>query len=231
MKKSTFQLTKLAFALFPLFVAGMAAAQADDPNDQGQYKPRLESPDEAQSVEKDDSGPVRLLRITQIEGKVSWRADGSLEWSDATANLPLRQGAQVYVEAGSHAELQMDDGSYIRLGDRALLVFDSLYSDKDGEFTEIRQTDGRAYYHLRTKKSLYQINTPLVSMKATGAGLFRVDSGDQTQVSVFKGKVKVEGDGEEEDDAYELDTDVDDNEGGKKPGVPLSTPNTGTAAN
>ena len=67
------------------------------------------------------------------------------------------------------------------------------------EFTEIRQTDGRAYYHLRTKKSLYQINTPLVSMKATGAGLFRVDSGDQTQVSVFKGKVKVEGDGESVD--------------------------------
>ena len=42
---------------------------------------------------------------------------------------------------------------------------------------------------------------------------------------------KADGDGEEEDETYELDTDDDDNEGGKKPGVPLSTPNTGTAAN
>src|SRR5579871_1954926 len=63
-----------------------------------------------------NTGPVRMARFSLVTGSVTWRADSGLDWSPAAINLPIRQGAQVYVPVGARAEVQFDDGSVMHLG-------------------------------------------------------------------------------------------------------------------
>src|ERR1051325_7367692 len=93
-------------------------------------------------------GPVRMARFAYVQGNVSWRPDGNSEWSKATTNLPLRQGAEIWVTDG-RADIQFDDGSSLRLGKDALAILNTLYSDTEGEFTQITLNDGLATLHSR----------------------------------------------------------------------------------
>ena len=63
---------------------------------------------------QENTGPVRLARISYVRGNVTWRSEESSDWSAATRNLPLRQGAQIWVSEGGRAEIQFDDGSLLR---------------------------------------------------------------------------------------------------------------------
>lgn len=146
----------------------------------------------AQSTRSDEpsaptSGPVRLARISYADGNVSWRPDDRSSWSQATPNLPLQQGAQIWVTGRGRAEIQFDDGSDVRLGNNAVATLQSLYSDTQGEFTELKLNDGTSSLHLKDKYSIYQIDTPYESVKAAGPARFRVDVGDEVRVGVRTG--------------------------------------------
>src|SRR5689334_18849284 len=63
-----------------------------------------------------NDGPVRLARFSYVNGGVSWRRCDRDDWATAALNMPIRQGAEIWVPEGSRAELQFDDGSRMRLG-------------------------------------------------------------------------------------------------------------------
>lgn len=131
-----------------------------------------------------------------MTGRASWRPDGTVAWSRATVNLPLRQGAEVWLPAGSRMELQFDDGSTMRLGDGAVATLQSLYSDDQGEFTEVKLQAGTSSWHLRDKYSLFQVDTPDDSVKAVGPSEFRVDVTPRADsLAVRKGTVTLTADG------------------------------------
>src|SRR5690349_16270081 len=90
-----------------LLVAATAGFSQDGYHVSEDYKPDAETA---------NAGPVRIARISYLKGSVSWRPDGDQSWADASMNLPLRQGAQVWVNQNSRAEIQFDDGSYMRVG-------------------------------------------------------------------------------------------------------------------
>ncbi|HLK56157.1 MAG TPA: DUF6600 domain-containing protein [Chthonomonadaceae bacterium] len=140
-----------------------------------------------------NAGPVRLARFAYISGNVTFRCDDHSEWAAATVNMPLRQGAQIWVTDGGRAEIQFDDGSMVRFGNGAVATLQTLYSDADGEFTEINLSDGLAYLHLRQDHSIYQVDTPLVSVKAVGPAKVRVGAGEGVEVGVHAGRATVEG--------------------------------------
>ena len=138
-------------------------------------------------------GPVRLARFSFIEGTVTWREDESAAWTDAGVNLPVRQGAQIFVAAHGRAEIQFDDGSLLRLGSGALVTLQTLYSDTEGEFTEIKLSEGLASLRTRNDRSVYQIDTPYVSVKTTGKSKLRVGAGETVEAAVTQGDATVEG--------------------------------------
>ena len=121
------------------------------------------------------NGPVRMARVSYLTGRASWRPDGTVGWSRAVVNLPMRQGAQVWLAPGCRMELQYDDGSTLRLGDDAVATLQTLYSDKDGEFTEVKLNAGTSTWHLKSKYSIFQVDTPCDSVKSVGPSDFRVD--------------------------------------------------------
>ncbi len=175
-------------------VLGSQSAQAQGTDNPGYGVTEEGSSHRADPVASQKSdGPVRLTRFSYIKGNVTWRADESAEWSSASINLPLRQGAQIWVADGGRAELQFDDGSLVRLGTGAIVTLQTLYSDSDGEFTEIKMTDGLATMHLRHDRGIYQFDTPLASVKASGPATIRVGVGDGLELAVKSGKATVEG--------------------------------------
>ena len=153
-----------------------------------------QTPDPVPSAgSQENTGPVRLARFAYVQGNVTWRPDENTDWSNATLNLPLRQGAQIWVAEGGRAEIQFDDGSLLRLGTGAVVTLQTLYSDNDGEFTEIKMTGGLAALRLRTDRSVYQMNTPLGSIKAAGPAGLRIGVGNGLELAVPSGKATLEG--------------------------------------
>ena len=140
-----------------------------------------------------DQGVVRLARFASTRGNVTWRADEGLEWAQATTNLPLRQGAQIWVTDGGRAEVQFDDGSVLRLGSGALVTLKTLYSDQDGEFTQITLTEGLASLRAKHERGVYRMDTPLVSVTARGPARVRLGVSEGVEVAVREGQASIEG--------------------------------------
>ena len=109
-----------------------------------------------------------MARFAYQSGDVTWRDGGDGSWSAAATNFPLRQGAQVWVAGNSRAEIQFDDGSRLRLDANTLVTLQTLYSDAQGEFTEITLNQGQASLRLNNPYSQYQVNTKAASLKAVG---------------------------------------------------------------
>src|SRR5579862_3592381 len=140
-----------------------------------------------------ESGPVRMARFSYESGPVEWRATEKLQWSKATYNLPMRQGAQIWVPEKSRCEIQFDDGSTVRLAPGAVCQLSTLYSDNQGEFTEIQLNDGLATMHLMNGRSVYQIDTPTAAVKAYGPAVVRVGDTSGLEVAVQAGQAVLEG--------------------------------------
>ncbi len=148
--------------------------------------------DPATTAANATAGPVRMARFSFIQGSVTWRASEDLDWATAPDNLPLRQGAQIWVANGGRAEIQFDDGSYLRLGGGAIATLQMLFSDDQGEFTQIKQTNGLSMLTVKHSHSVYQVDTPLLSMKTTGPSRVRVGVSEGSEVGVVEGGASVE---------------------------------------
>lgn len=149
--------------------------------------------DEDQDNEDEDNGPVRLARFSNVDGNVTWRPADGTDWSDAAPNIPLREGAEIWNSDGGRAEIQFDDGSWLRLGDDTIATLQTLSSNSDGEYTEIELNEGTAFLHLVNSSSTYQVDTTLVSVKATGYSKIRIDNSDGIRIAVRDGSAQVAG--------------------------------------
>jgi hypothetical protein len=105
----------------------------------------------------------------------------------------MRQGAQIWVGDGGRVEVQFDDGSVLRLGSGGVATLQTLFSDSQGEFTEIKMTDGLGSLDLRTERSIYQIDTPHGSVKSVGPSQVRVGVDDDVEVGVREGTATLDG--------------------------------------
>jgi len=141
------------------------------------------------------NGPIRMVRFSLINGDASWRPDANSSWQDAQVNLPLNQGAQVWVPDNSKAELQFDDGSFMRLRGGTLAILQTLTSDSSGEYTEIQMVSGSAFFQIINPHSSYQVDTPQTTAKTSGPATIRVGVSNLSSICVHVGLVQVHGSG------------------------------------
>ena len=166
----------------------MALAQQNLPGGYEVTETNVASP----TVAAENVGPVRMARFCLIQGKVNCRPSTKVDWAPASLNQPIRQGEQIFVPANSRAEIAFDDGSIARLGGGAFVTMQTLYSDDQGEFTEVKLNDGLATWRLKNKLSVYQIDTPFCSVKASGPARFRVGARKTCEVANRVGNCTVE---------------------------------------
>jgi hypothetical protein len=137
------------------------------------------------------SATLGALRISLIDGDVQIKTEDTEEWVPASINMPLKDGDQIWVPEGSRTELQLRDGTSLRLDQNSAL--DILTLEKDS--FQFYLTEGHVYVNFRgLKGSLLQIDTSASSIRAYDRSIFRMDvSGDgNTDISVYRGSLYAE---------------------------------------
>ena len=131
------------------------------------------------------------LRISLIEGDVQVRTEDTGEWVPASINMPLTDGDQLWVPEGGRTELQLRDGTFLRLDETSALEI--LTVEKDS--FQVYLTEGRSYANFRgLKGSLLQVDTPDSSVRVYDRSNFRIETRQDgyTEISVYGGVVYAE---------------------------------------
>jgi len=131
------------------------------------------------------------LRISLIAGDVQIKTEDTEEWVPASINMPLTDGDRIWVPEGGRSELQLRDGTSLRLDEKSAL--DVLTVEKDS--FQFFLNEGHLYTNFRgVRGSLLQIDTPLSSIRTYDRSIFRIDipADDDTDVSVYRGSIYAE---------------------------------------
>ena len=132
-----------------------------------------------------------FLRVSLIEGDVQINTADTEDWVPASINMPLRDGDRLWVPEGGRTELQLRNGTALRLDEKTAL--DILRVDRDS--SQFYLAEGRAYANFTgSRESVLQIDTPISSVRAYDPAIFRVDILDErySDVSVYMGSVSAE---------------------------------------
>ncbi len=147
------------------------------------------------SVSASADSHVRIVRLSYIEGGVQIdRNTGQFE--KAIVNLPITQGTKLRTEADGRAEVELEDGSTLRLAPSTTVQFPQLsLQDSGGKLSSVDLATGTAYVDFSGSK-----NDELVLEFAgektvlTRAAHLRISDGEKGgQIAVFKGDVQVDG--------------------------------------
>ena len=137
-------------------------------------------------------GPARVLLV---DGDVMFHSPDAEDWLPAAVNTPLDESDALWTPAGSRTEIQLADGTVVRLDGGSQL---DLIAVEDG-FTHLHLASGRLY--LRTSpnvgKNSLQIDADDTTVLPEARSRLRIDilPNSQEDVSIFKGSAYVEGNG------------------------------------
>lgn len=138
---------------------------------------------------------IAPARIRMLDGDVMFRTPESNEWLPAAVNTPLDEGDAIWCPNDARAEIQLSNGSIIRIDESSQL--DLIANEED--FTHLHLSNGKAY--LKTGKTLapnsLQIDADDTTILPAARTRLRIDMlpYNQEDVSIFKGSAYVEGNG------------------------------------
>ncbi len=147
------------------------------------------------SAETAQAGAIGPARIRLIEGDISFQTPDVADWLPASVNTPLDEGDAVWCPEGSRVEIQLPDGSLVRLDGDSLM---DVLAIEEG-FVHLHLARGRMF--LRTAASSkdqgLQIDADDTTVLPTGRTRLRLDmlANSEEDVSIFKGSAYVEGNG------------------------------------
>ncbi|MDO8892872.1 MAG: hypothetical protein Q7V00_13575 [Sulfurimicrobium sp.] len=127
----------------------------------------------AVSAQDDNPTEASPLRLSYVEGDVSFFRDGAEDWVEARHNTPLASGDALYVGRDGDLELQMGSRAFIRADDDTQLTLVNQTAD----FIQFKITSGRVSFDLRTLPSGYsvEVDTPNAVFTIDRSGYYRVD--------------------------------------------------------
>jgi hypothetical protein len=141
----------------------------------------------AASAYAEDDSYMRLVRLSYLEGNVSYQHSSDVDWSEASINFPLEPGDRIYTGQNGRAEMQFDDGSVCRLAENTDFEILSLKED----FIQVRILVGLAT--LTAAGSVdFEIDTPAAAFSTLRKGVYRfdvVENGDSDAI-VRKGELE-----------------------------------------
>lgn len=141
------------------------------------------------------AGVTSPARVHLVEGEASFRTPDDGEWRPASINTPLDEGDAIWCADGSRVEIQLPDGSLVRLDGGSQL--DVLANEE--EFVHLHLAGGNMYLRSSQgqKDRLLQIDADDTTILPAGRTRLRIDMlpNSQEDVSIFKGSAYVEGNG------------------------------------
>ncbi len=140
--------------------------------------------------EDDLKAAVPPLRLSYIEGDVSFWRQGAEDWVEARLNTPLAAGDELFIERDSDLELQMGSSAFVRADDDTHLTLVNQASD----FIQFKITSGSVSFDLRSLPSGYtvEVDTPNAVFTIDSVGYYRVDTnGDVNFITRRGGRARM----------------------------------------
>ena len=138
---------------------------------------------------------ISPARVQLVDGDVLFRTPDDSEWLPVSVNTPLDEGDAIWTPVGSRSEIQLGDGTVVRLAGGSQLDVIAL---EEG-FTHLHLASGGLY--LRTArnavKNSLQIDADDTTVIPDARTRLRIDMlpDSQEDVAIFKGSAYVEGNG------------------------------------
>jgi FecR protein len=144
--------------------------------------------------EQDDhDSHARIVRISYVEGQVL--LDNGRGYESVTMNVPVTERNWLQTRSDGWAEIQMEDGSLVRLAPDTVIAFTALgRSTSGGTLTTVDLDQGEAEFKvLKHDGNEFQITVKNKTIVLKSPGSFRVTStnDDPMEVAVRKGEVSV----------------------------------------
>lgn len=132
-----------------------------------------------------------FARLSLAEGDVQIRVADTDDWVPAVVNTPLYEGDSIWTPAGSRTELQLQDGSIIRLDAKSSLSILKVEDDS----LQLHLAIGRIYVRTVEKHRWdMQFDLTESTVKIYDKSRLRIDITEQggEEISVFRGGAYVE---------------------------------------
>jgi hypothetical protein len=149
----------------------------------------------AQDFDDEDGhdSQARIVRISYVEGDV--RLDNGHGYESATMNVPLTERNWLQTGSDGWAEVQLEDGSLIRLAPGSVIVFTQLARASSGAtLTTVDLDQGEAEFKIaKHTDGEFNVTVKKNTIALTRSGSFRVTStnANPLEVAVWKGEVSV----------------------------------------
>jgi hypothetical protein len=149
----------------------------------------------AQDADDEDGhdSQARIVRISYVDGEV--RLDNGHGYESATMNVPLTERNWLQTGSDGWAEVQLEDGSLIRLAPDTVIAFTQLArASSGGTLTTVDLDQGEAEFKiLKHDDSDFNVTVKKSTITLTRSGSFRVTStnANPLEVAVWKGEVGV----------------------------------------
>src|SRR6202167_2513051 len=184
----------LAGMLLMLQAPQRVVGQEPPPQDQVQAQGPAQDQGQPQGPAQDPPG--RVARLSFSDGSVSFQPGGEGDWVQAVAHRPLTTGDILWADKDSRAELQTGSTS-VRMDSETSVTF----LDLDDHTTQLRLSQGSIVFRVRhlDDEDRFEIDTASSALQVLRTGEYRVDvnaAGDETDVTVWKGRGEVTGGGD-----------------------------------
>src|SRR5215831_11194095 len=136
---------------------------------------------------------ARIVRLSYVDGQV--RLDNGHGYESATMNVPLTERDWLQTGPDGWAEVQLEDGSLIRLAPDTIIAFTELgRSSSGGTITTVDLDQGEAVFKvIRHDDSDFQVTVKNKTITLAQSGSFRITStnANPMEIAVWKGEVGV----------------------------------------
>ena len=136
---------------------------------------------------------VRFARLTLAEGPVEVEQPVTGERIKGECNLPIGQGAWIETDVGGRAEIELDEGSLVRLGPGALAELSDLTRLSTGQRISLVSLERGTLYATGEPAGLdaLLIVAPGLEITFLSGARVRVEAGEETStVAVIEGRVR-----------------------------------------
>jgi FecR protein len=148
------------------------------------------------SVPAFSDSEVRAVRLSFVEGGVQVTHGSSRDFEKAMINLPITQGTRLRTSEDGRAEVELEDGSTIRLAPNSSIEFPELVlRESGGKASTIEIGKGVVYVDFAGEKNeefTLQFGKEKLSL-AHSARMRITVSEEGASVAVFKGDIQIEG--------------------------------------
>jgi hypothetical protein len=125
--------------------------------------------------QQQNPSPVRSVRLSFVSGRVTVKRPGAAEGVPAQVNTPIEQGFEVATSGGGFANVQLENGSTIRLSERAKANFTQLSADADGnKLNVVTLEQGNAgFYFIPERQDVSKVKIADATLTPNGKAEFQ----------------------------------------------------------